>query len=85
MPTTGSFTRTAVNNTSGVRTTLGGLITGSMVLLALGLLTQTFYYIPKAVLAAVIISAMIFMIEFEVAVTIWRTKREQLLLTLFSH
>lgn len=56
-----------------------------MVLLALGLLTQTFYYIPKAVLAAVIISAMIFMIEFEVAVTIWRTKREQLLLTLFSH
>lgn len=78
MPTTGSFTRTAVNNTSGVRTTLGGIFTGSLVLLALGLLTQSFYYIPKAILAAVIISAMIFMIEVEVASELWRTKREPL-------
>lgn len=75
MPTTGSFTRTAVNNTSGVRTTLGGIVTGSLVLLALGLLTDTFYYIPKAVLAAVIISAMIFMVDVDVAKTLWRTKR----------
>lgn len=28
MPVTGSFTRTAVNNASGVKTPLGGLITG---------------------------------------------------------
>lgn len=28
MPVTGSFTRTAVNNSCGVRTTLGGLFTG---------------------------------------------------------
>lgn len=76
MPTTGSFTRTAVNNTSGVRTTLGGIVTGSLVLLSLGLLTQTFFYIPKAVLAAVIISAMIFMVDVEMAVTLWRTKSE---------
>lgn len=76
MPTTGSFTRTAVNNTSGVRTTLGGIVTGSLVLLALGLLTDTFYYIPKAVLAAVIITAMIYMVEVELVATLWKTKRE---------
>lgn len=75
MPTTGSFTRTAVNHTSGVKTTLGGVVTGSLVLLALGLLTNTFYFIPKTVLAAVIISAMIFMVEYEAALSLWRTKR----------
>ena len=76
MPTTGSFTRTAVNNSSGVRTPLGGIVTGSLVLLALGLLTETFFFIPKAVLAAVIIAAMIFMVDVEAAMTLWRTKRE---------
>lgn len=81
MPTTGSFTRTAVNNTSGVRTTLGGIFTGSLVLLALGLLTETFYFIPKTVLAAVIISAMIFMVEVELVFTLWKTKRNSMVQT----
>lgn len=53
MPTTGSFTRSAVNHSSGVRSPLSGLFTGALVLLALGLLTSTFYFIPKATLAAV--------------------------------
>uniref|UniRef100_A0A182K947 STAS domain-containing protein n=1 Tax=Anopheles christyi TaxID=43041 RepID=A0A182K947_9DIPT len=75
MPVTGSFTRSAVNNNSGIRTQLGGITTGTVVLLALGLLTNTFYYIPKASLAAVIIAAMFFMVEFHAAAEIWRTKR----------
>jgi sodium-independent sulfate anion transporter 11 len=53
IPITGSFTRTAVNHNSGVKTTFGGVITGIIVLLALGLLTGTFYFIPKTTLAAV--------------------------------
>ncbi|XP_058812091.1 sodium-independent sulfate anion transporter-like isoform X2 [Topomyia yanbarensis] len=75
MPVTGSFTRSAVNNSSGVRTPAGGVTTGILVLLALGLLTSTFYYIPKASLAAVIITAMFFMVEFHAAAEIWRTKK----------
>ena len=74
MPVTGSFTRTAVNNASGVRTPMGGAVTGGLVILALALLTGTFYYIPKAVLAAIIIGAMIFMLEFEKMLEIWRAK-----------
>jgi len=35
MPVTGSFTRTAVNNASGVKTPLGGAVTGALVLMAL--------------------------------------------------
>nr|XP_019556156.2 LOW QUALITY PROTEIN: sodium-independent sulfate anion transporter-like [Aedes albopictus] len=75
MPVTGSFTRSAVNNSSGVRTPAGGITTGIIVLLALGLLAGTFFYIPKTVLAAVIIAAMFFMVEFHAAAEIWRTKK----------
>nr|CAD7395077.1 unnamed protein product [Timema cristinae] len=53
MPVTGSFSRSAVNHASGVKTPLGGLYTGVLILLALSLLTPYFYFIPKASLAAV--------------------------------
>uniref|UniRef100_A0A336KGN5 CSON009900 protein n=1 Tax=Culicoides sonorensis TaxID=179676 RepID=A0A336KGN5_CULSO len=75
MPTTGSFTRSAVNHTSGVRSPLSGAFTGALVLLALGLLTSTFYFIPKAVLAAVIISAMFPMMEFKEIYKTFKIKR----------
>lgn len=65
-PVTGSFSRSAVNHASGVRTPIGGIYTGVLVLLAVGILTPYFHYIPKAALSAVIISAVIFMIEYEV-------------------
>lgn len=78
MPITGSFTRTAVNNASGVKTTAGGTVTAVMVLFALGFLTSAFTYIPKATLAAVIMVAMFYLFEFETFVTLWRAKSESL-------
>ncbi|KAL7788218.1 sulfate transporter family domain-containing protein [Trichoderma ceciliae] len=56
-PSTGSFSRTAIKSKAGVRTPAAGLITGLVVLLATYLLTAVFFYIPNAVLAAVIIHA----------------------------
>lgn len=76
MPVTGSFTRTAVNEASGVRTPFGGIATGIVVMLSLGFLTNTFQYIPKATLAAVIIAAMINMVDFGAIGTIWRARRK---------
>ncbi|KAM7359198.1 sodium-independent sulfate anion transporter isoform 2-T2 [Cochliomyia hominivorax] len=75
MPITGSFTRSAINNSSGVKTTLGGAVTGIIVLLTLAFLTTTFYYIPKATLSAIIISAMIFMVEYDKIAEIWKSKK----------
>lgn len=74
MPVTGSFTRTALNDASGVRTPFGGIYTSILVLSALGLLTDTFYYIPKPVLAGVILVAVISMIEFRTVPFLWKTK-----------
>lgn len=74
MPVTGSFTRSAINHASGVRSTLGGVITTILVVLSLVYLTQSFRFIPKATLAAVIMTAMIFMVEFRAAAETWRVK-----------
>lgn len=79
IPITGSFTRSAVNHASGVKTTFGGVFTGAVVLLALGVLTKTFFFIPKTSLAAVIIAAMFTMMEFKKAVKVYRTRRLEMI------
>ncbi|XP_071429421.1 sodium-independent sulfate anion transporter isoform X2 [Pithys albifrons albifrons] len=67
--------RTAVNAQSGVCTPVGGLLTGTLVLLSLAYLTSLFYYIPRAALAAVIISAVVPMFDAGIFRTLWRVKR----------
>ena len=76
MPITGSFSRTAVNAASGVRTAMGGLYTGLLVLLCLAFLMPYTAFIPKATLAAVIITAVIFSVEHHVVKPIWSSKSE---------
>ncbi|CAH2074590.1 unnamed protein product, partial [Iphiclides podalirius] len=79
MPVTGSFTRTALNHASGVQTPAGGIFTGSLIILALSLLTSTFYYIPKASLAGLIITAMFSMIDYTIFPRLWATRKKELL------
>ncbi|XP_012234020.1 sodium-independent sulfate anion transporter isoform X2 [Linepithema humile] len=78
-PITGSLSRSAVNNASGVRTPLGGIYTGVLVILALMFLTPYFSFIPRATLAAIIIAAVIFMVEVKVVKPMWRTKKSDLI------
>ncbi|KFU85915.1 Sodium-independent sulfate anion transporter, partial [Chaetura pelagica] len=76
-PITGSFGRTAVNAQSGVCTPAGGLVTAPLVLLSLAYLTSLFYYIPRAALGAVIISAVVPMFDAEIFRVLWRVKRAE--------
>lgn len=76
MPVSGGLSRGAVNHSSGVKTTLGGVYTGILVLVSLQFFTPYLYYIPKAALAAVIIAAVVFMVELQVIKPMWRTKSE---------
>ncbi|KAL5017931.1 hypothetical protein ScPMuIL_003653 [Solemya velum] len=78
-PVTGSFSRTAVNSQSGVRTPASGVFTGALVLLALQVLTPLFYYIPTAALSAVIIAAVIQMIDYKVLRILWKYKKIDLI------
>lgn len=52
---------------------------GLLVVVSLMFCTPYFYYIPKASLAAVIIAAVVFMVEVRVVKPIYRTKSELLL------
>lgn len=70
----GGIARGAVLNSSGARTQLSNLYTGGIVIVALLYLTPAFYYIPKATLAAVIMAAVIFMIQYRVVKPMWRSK-----------
>ncbi|XP_003487915.1 sodium-independent sulfate anion transporter [Bombus impatiens] len=72
MPTAGAFTRSAVVSASGVRTPMAGIYVGMMTLLALSFLTPYFYYIPRSTLAAVLISAVIFIIDLKIIRLLWK-------------
>ncbi|KAF8136281.1 sulfate permease, partial [Boletus edulis] len=58
-PATGSFSRSALQSKSGVRTPAGGVAASVVVIVALYGLTPAFYWIPIASLSAVIIHAVI--------------------------
>ncbi|CAK9818488.1 Sodium-independent sulfate anion transporter [Anthophora plagiata] len=72
MPTAGAFTRSAVISASGVRTPMAGIYVGIITLLALSFLTPYFYYIPRATLAAVLISAVMFIIDLKIIKLLWK-------------
>lgn len=74
-PTTGSFSRTAVNARNGARTGVSSLVTAGLVALTLLFLTPVFNALPKAVLAAIIITAVAGLIDFRTAQRLWHTHR----------
>ncbi|XP_030370052.1 sodium-independent sulfate anion transporter [Scaptodrosophila lebanonensis] len=75
----GGLARGAILNASGVRTQLSNLYTGVIVIIALLYLTPCFYFIPKAALAAIIIAAVIFMVQYRVIKPMWHSKKTDLI------
>ncbi|MDF7800482.1 SulP family inorganic anion transporter [Pontiellaceae bacterium B1224] len=64
-PINGSFSRSALNFASGARSGLAAVFTGLFVLVFLLVCTPLFYYLPKTVLAAIIIAAVIKLMNFK--------------------
>jgi SulP family sulfate permease len=76
MPVSTSLSASSLNESSGARTPLASLITGGLVLLTLIALAPLFSDLPKAVLAAVIIDAVVFgMIDLGELRRLYRVKR----------
>ncbi|CAH2037144.1 unnamed protein product, partial [Iphiclides podalirius] len=78
MPATGSFTRTALNHASGVATPAGSFFKACLVLLAVTLLADAFYFIPRAALAAIIMVAMMSIIDFSIVRILWGASKSEL-------
>lgn len=83
-PVTGGFSRTAVNAQAGARTNVAGVVTALMVGLALVLLTPLFYFLPKAVLAGIIMTAVFGLIDLDEVRHLWKVKRSDLAMLLIT-
>ncbi|OAY46018.1 sulfate transporter 4.1, chloroplastic isoform X1 [Manihot esculenta] len=79
-PATGSFSRSAVNNESGAKTGLSGIVTGILMGCALLFLTPLFEYIPQCSLAAIVISAVMGLVDYDEAIFLWRVDKKDFLL-----
>jgi SulP family sulfate permease len=74
-PVSGSFSRSAVNINAGAKTGMSSVITAVFVLLTLLFLTPLLYHLPQAVLAAVIIMAVIGLINVDAVKHAWQANR----------
>jgi len=82
-PATGGFSRTAVNDQAEAKTPLAALISALVVGLTLLFLTPVFYYLPKAVLAAIIMVAVFGLLDFNVPKQLLKySKRDLVILNL---
>ncbi|XP_022178509.1 sodium-independent sulfate anion transporter-like isoform X2 [Myzus persicae] len=79
MPVAGSMSRSALNHTTGVRTTFSSIFTTILVMLSLWFLTPLLYYIPKSSLSAVLICAVTSMFRYDMAISLWKTNRRDLI------
>ena len=75
-PTTGGFSRSAVNDQAGAKTPLAMLIAAFVIGLTLLFLTPLFYYLPQAVLASIIMVAVFGLIDYKYPFFLWKAKRE---------
>ncbi len=73
-PVTGGFSRSAVNYQAGARTGLATIITAVLILITLMFFTSLFYYLPNAVLAAIIMVAVFGLIDVKEAVHLFKVK-----------
>ena len=73
-PTSGSFSRSAVNLQSGAVTGLSSVFTSLMVVIVLMFFTPLLYHLPQSVLAAVIMMAVIGLINVSGFIHAWEAK-----------
>ena len=74
-PVSGSFSRTAINFAVGAKTGLSSVISSLSVVIALLFLTPLLTYIPRAALAALVISAVLTLFHPKEVFKLWKMNR----------
>ncbi len=74
-PVTGGFSRTAVNGQAGARTGLASAITAVVIGVSLLFFTPLFHFLPNAVLAAIVMTAVFGLVDWKEAKHLWHVKR----------
>ncbi|MFP4229410.1 MAG: SulP family inorganic anion transporter [Salinivenus sp.] len=84
IPSSGSFSRTAVNDRSGAKSPLANVFAAVVVALTLLFLTPLFYYLPMPVLAAIIIVAGFSLIDVRELRNLFKARRRDGYMALFT-
>ena len=71
-PVTGGFSRSVVNYEAGANTGLASMITAVLIGLTVIFLTPLFYFLPKALLAAIIMVAVFGLIDIKTLRHVWK-------------
>lgn len=83
-PVTGGFSRTAVNAEAGAKSGLAALVTAALVALTLLFLTPLFYFLPKAVLAGIVMVAVLGLVDVAEVKHLWKVNRGDLALLVIT-
>lgn len=83
-PVSGGFSRSILNEQSGAKTNLSSIISALIIILTLLFLTPLFFYLPKVVLACIIIVAVSKLINFKEAKHLLRIDRKDFLMMLVT-
>ncbi|XP_038710092.1 probable sulfate transporter 3.4 isoform X5 [Tripterygium wilfordii] len=68
----GSFSRSAVNYNAGAKTAISNIVMAATVLITLLFLMPLFTYTPNLILSAIIVTAVIGLIDYEAAFKLWK-------------
>ncbi|MGY5353322.1 SulP family inorganic anion transporter [Wenyingzhuangia sp. IMCC45467] len=83
-PVTGGFARTAVNYQAGAKTGMASLISALVVGLTLLFFTPLFYYLPMAVLGAMILVSVFNLIDLEYPKELYKYQKDEFYLLLIT-
>jgi SulP family sulfate permease len=75
IPSSGSFSRSAVNSNMNAKTGISGIVTAVLIAITLLFFTDIFYYLPYAVLAAIILLSVVKLIDYKEAIQLWKTHK----------
>jgi sulfate permease, SulP family len=83
-PTSGGMSQSLVNESSGARTPLSGLISSLTILVVILFLSHLLQYLPQPVLAAIVLVAVTGLIQIPALKRMWRISRGEFLVAILS-
>ena len=83
-PVAGSFSRTIVNDENKAKTSLSLIVCALLITVTVLFLTPLIYYLPLAVLAAIIITAVPGLVDWQEVIFLWKVRQRDLALMLFT-
>jgi SulP family sulfate permease len=83
-PVSGGFSRSTLNDQAGAKTNLSSVISAFLIILTLLFLTPLFFYMPKVILASIIIVAVYGLVNIKEAKFLWHVDRKDFLMMMVT-